>query len=515
MKKIIAVSMCIIMIISMMPFTFAVAAEENGLQSEVYVSANDSIVNAMESVKDGGTIHIDGTIVVPADFNFYKNVTIVGDNKATDVLDLSAMPAAFNLGANLTLDYVTLKSTSAQKICANGYVLEIGENCATSGQIGIYGGAYQQSVIGNTSVTVLSGNYTEVYGGGYLGAIFGNTNVIVGGTADVHNYDNKDQSKVFLYHIYGGCYGSEVNGNTYVWVGGNANPGCTWTEHESNLYYVFGGGYNCQINGSTTVVLADKAEANYIYGGMCGSNTTITNGSNVYITGGYAMSVNGGSLGCDQGAGHNKTSNINVVMTGGTIQQMFGASKDADFTGNVNIKLLDGEVSRRVFGGCYNEVDLSGNWTTTQCVYGEIELVIGSGVDVTFTYTGGYIAKGNDHALSAHSRTNSIPLNDEGKPVEKATILYVDEPAMNKHSKNVKSGPNAGTAAYDSVQVLSVGDANLDGEITNADVLVIMKNIYDAEANPVLVFALADVNDDGEITNVDLLKVYKQIYAAQ
>ena len=512
MKKIIAVALCIVMIMSVMPFTFAVSAEEYGLMSEVYVSAsgnahasglaNDpcTIERAFVLVKDGGTIYLDGTVAVSEGFSFYKGVTIIGDNKNTDILDLSAMPGSINLSGDTAFDYVTLKFAD-HAIYANGNALTVGENCATVGTVSVYGAGNGGSVEGNTSVTLLSGKYNKVYGGGNLCVVEGNTSVIIGGTADVKT-------------VHGGGYGNRVNGSTYVWVGGNANPDCDPTLHEGDVYYIIGGAYSGIVEGSTTVVFGENANANYIIGGMDGADQYIGQGSNLYITGGKAMSAYGGSAGKDQG------SDVNVVMTGGELEQLMGAGSgradvEVGLTGNVNIKLLGGEVSRRVFGGCYNEVDLHGNWTTTCYVDGEIELVIGSGVDVTFTYTGGYIANGNDHALSAHSRTNSIPLNDKGKPVEKATILYVDEPAMNKHSKNVKSGPNAGTAAYDSVQVLSAGDANLDGEITNADVLVIMKNIYNAEANPVLVFALADVNGDGQITNVDLLKVYKQIYAAQ
>lgn len=515
MKKIIAVALCIIMMVSMMSFNFAVSAEEYGLMSDVYVSPsgtdratgleNDpcTLARAMTAVKDGGTIHISGTVVVPAGFSFNKAVTIVGSNKATDILDLSAMPEAFNLGADVAFDYVTLKFGSAHKMCANGFTLVVGANCATSGAVGIYGGAYQQSVLGDTNVTLLSGNYTEVYGGGYQGAIFGNTNVVVGGTANVHNSNSTE----FVYHIFGGCYGSEVNGNTYVWVGGNANPDCTWTNHDSNLYYIFGGGYNCQINGSTTVVLADNAEANYIYGGMCGSNTTITNGSNVYITGGYSMSVNGGSLGCDQGAGYQETSKINIVMTDGEIQQLFGAGKDADFTGDVTIKLLDGEISRRVFGGCYNEYSITKGWLDDAYVNGTITLVIGDDADVSFAYNDG---ASSDHALSAQSRRSSVASSENG------VVIFTSDTA--KSNNALKTGTVAGGDAcksqYVDANVIPAGDANLDGEVTNADVLAVMQNIYSPEKYPLLVESIADVDGESGITSVDLLVIYQNIYNA-
>lgn len=504
MKKIIAIALCVFMVLSMM--TVSVLAEGYELMSDVYVSANgeeraagtadaptSSIARAMVAVRDGGTIHIDGTILVPEGFSFNKNVTIVGDNKATDVLDLSALSSQITLEANVCFDYVTLKFGSNYELYANGYELVVGENCATAGTVAVYGGAYGRTIDGGTSVTLLSGDYIAVYGGGNLGAIFGNTNVVVGGTADVHN----DSSTEYIYHIYGGGYGSEVNGNTYVWVGGNANPGCTWTEHERNLYYVFGGGYNCQINGSTTVVLADNAEANYIYGGMCGSNTTITGGSNVYITGGYSMSVNGGSLGCDQGAGYQETSKINVVMTGGTIQQLFGASKDADFTGIVNIRLLRGEIQRRVFGGCYNETNII-SWSSQNSVIGKITLVIAEKEYVTLS-----LNVDSDNALSAHSRRQSVASGEEG------VVVFTSTEAQRDYSGDLDSSV-AGGNAYDgeiSIKALLPGDLNYNDQVESTEIVSIFRHVYDASTYGLIAPVLADADGDGNVTNADLLAI--------
>ena len=56
-----------------------------------------------------------------------------------------------------------------------------------------------------------------------------------------------------------------------------------------------------------------------------------------------------------------------------------------------------------------------------------------------------------------------------------------------------------------------LGDVDGDGEITNADALLIFKYIFDPIANP-LDPAAADVNHDGKITNEDALLIFKYIF---
>lgn len=56
-----------------------------------------------------------------------------------------------------------------------------------------------------------------------------------------------------------------------------------------------------------------------------------------------------------------------------------------------------------------------------------------------------------------------------------------------------------------------LGDVNDDGEITNADVLMIFRYIYNAEVYPLDV-TIGDVNKDGLVTNADVLSIYRYIY---
>ena len=365
-------------------------------------------------------------------------------------------------------------------------------NCATEGTVSVYGAGNGGSVNRNTSVTLLSGSYYQVYGGGNLCVVDGNTSVIIGGTADVIN-------------VHGGGYGNRVNGSTYVWVGDNANGKCNVADH-SGSYYIIGGAYSGIVEGSTTVVFTGNAKANYIVGGMDGADQYIGEGSNLYITGGKAMSAYGGSNSKDQ------MSDVNVVMTGGELEQLMGAGSgrsgvDVGLTGNVAIKLLGGTITRRVFGGCYNEYSLGGGWTTRGYVSGTITLVIGDEANITFTYSDGL---SSDHALSAQSRRSGVADDENG------IVIFTSNVAKNNNT--LKTGTVAGGNACKSqsvdANVIPAGDANLDGEVSNADVLAIMQYIYIPEKYPLLVESIADVDGESGITSVDLLVIYQNIYNA-
>ena len=524
MKKIIAIALCVFMVLSMM--TVSVFAEGNELMSDVYVSATgsdraagtvgaptNSIVRAMSAVKDGGTIHIDGTIVVPEGLSFNKNISIVGDDKSTDILDLSAMPEGINLGGKTYFDGVTLKSSDYLIIAANGNTLVVGENCATSGEIGVYGGGYKVHVSdGGTNVTLLSGRYTEAYGGGHQGNVTGDTHITVGGSASVFNDANEGEVATNLYvmksNIFGAGFGGNVDGSTYVVLSGDANQATfpkdfSESNHSSSLHYVFGGGYNCKVTGSTNVRITGNATAHYVFGGMYGSSTfssaesPIRGGSNVTMDGGRIYGIYGASSGYDQG------SSANVIMLGGTVSQIIGASHVSNHTGNVNIKLLGGKITRRVFGGCYN--DASGLFTYTfesdYCVIGEgksITVTVDSRADIT-------INQNADNAFSAHSRRE----NNAGE-VE-AHIVFTSEEFKNTHTFKISVGDVSGGSAYDSisVQALLVGDVNLDGVVDENDAMAIFRYVFDKDAYALLDSSLADANADGKVTNADVLHILK------
>ena len=67
---------------------------------------------------------------------------------------------------------------------------------------------------------------------------------------------------------------------------------------------------------------------------------------------------------------------------------------------------------------------------------------------------------------------------------------------------------------YGIVTVLAnyLGDVNGDNEITNADVLLISKYIFNSELYPIEDLTLADINKDGKITNKDILSIKKYLF---
>ena len=57
----------------------------------------------------------------------------------------------------------------------------------------------------------------------------------------------------------------------------------------------------------------------------------------------------------------------------------------------------------------------------------------------------------------------------------------------------------------------TLGDVDGDGFVTNADVLMIYRYIYNPELYPLDV-NVGDVDRDGSVTNADVLMIYRYIY---
>ena len=49
-----------------------------------------------------------------------------------------------------------------------------------------------------------------------------------------------------------------------------------------------------------------------------------------------------------------------INMSGGSVEGIFGGSMSQTMTGNTRIAVSGGQVTRRIYGGCYN--DWSGSW---------------------------------------------------------------------------------------------------------------------------------------------------------
>ena len=474
MKKFLAafLTICLIVSSSVLVFPTFVGATDILTATDV-----NSLNQAIKDVPNGGTIIVDGDLVFSDSCTFSsgssKTYTITGGSFDFTALTSSDGERGFvHVKDNVTFentkfifdpeknDYIfangyhlTIKETvvfEGAKVCFFGGVLNANcssvtatllsgsyttINCATnsahtiSGDINVHvgGNAKVNDLLGNSGGCTIGGNVnilvdgnasaSGVYGGGNGGTVKGDTYVHIGGNAN---------AKI----VYGGGSSGTIEGNTHVLVDGNANTACDAASH-SSTYVVYGGGKANTVKGSTEVRFADNAKANYIYGGSSGAGSTIGKGSTAIITGGKAMSVYGGSNGADQG------SNANVLFTGGEVEQVFGASIGAALTGDVSVKILGGKITRRIYGGCYNEY-ASLSWQTSNTVAGNITLTIGDNASITFDAKDAEGSKYSDMSIFARSRYKTASSN------EITTIIFDGETAYNNYNGKLKAQDFAG-----------------------------------------------------------------------
>ncbi len=359
-KKILKRMLSVVLAVALIVPTAWVPAENNAkvataASNEVYVSANGSdsasgteaeplksLAKAMELVTSGGTIHIKDTCETGSWSAHGKNITITGGtlNFTTGDKTLGG------LGDTLTFKNITLgvQMDVHQELYANGCKLTMGEDVELTNSICLFGGPQSGTLNGDTNLQVYSGDYYRIYGGGR---------------------DN-----------------TTTKGNTNVIVGGNVCSQLDATDHDGNRLF-FGGGRNDVIEGYTKITFKDSAKATFVYGGTYNSIPTIESkigkGSYLIFEGGQAVGLYGGSKGAN-------TENANLLMTGGTVEQVFGGNEKANLTGNVDVRVLGGTVTRRIYGGCYNEYSASFTTETNYSVNGNIKLTIGGNAEITYAW---------------------------------------------------------------------------------------------------------------------------------
>ncbi|MBQ8850586.1 MAG: hypothetical protein IJ011_09670 [Clostridia bacterium] len=379
MKKVLSLALALVLIMLIVPIAETGAFAAGGVTlSNSGANAEYSDLNeAINNVENGGTITVKGTYTLPSGFNWTahgKSVTITGGT-----FDASGL-SVLNIRDNVTFDNVTLKWKGT--VCANGNALKVDSDVTVSGTVSaIYGGG-GGTTVASTSLTLLSGNYYKIYGGSNKGTVTGDTN---------------------------------------VYVGGSANSACDAASHDA-IYTVFGGGVSDTVGGNTNLTVADNMKANYIYGGSQGSGAKISGTAYLNAIGGNVMSIYGAGKDVDC------VSNTVTTVTGGTFEQIFGGSEGAMVTGNVLLRVWGGTVSRRIYGGCYNEYDLF-KWQSSRGVSGNITLVLGSGANITFS------SSDDDIAIYAGSRHR--------KDVDGMTNLVFSDPS----ATSIKTGAQDGTMA--------------------------------------------------------------------
>ena len=363
-----------------------VARAEEGWKT-VYVSQNGSDNNlgtnakpfktmdkALSMVTDGGTIIVQDSTAISGWKKYGKTVSITGGT-----LEMSYSNDIV-LQDNVTLYNIDLLVNSTTNIYANGYSVTIGEEVTWVGEptIELHGGGVEGSTVETTDLTVLSGTYKSIFGGSKSGIVLGDTNLYVGGTV---NADVDETNHAIDCFVFGGGNGDTIQGSTFVTFGGDAK-----------VVYLFGGSNN--------------------------ANASIAGSSNLNITGGKGMSAYAGNR---RGDAKNDT---NGVMTGGTFEQVFGGNEYASMTGNVDLRLMGGRITRRVYGGCYN--DTSGlSFATKYSVSGEICLTLAGNVNIDFS------SSDSDRSIYARSRYSS--------DVETTQLVFVGEAAYKAYQNKLKA----------------------------------------------------------------------------
>ena len=323
---------------------------------------------AIEQVSDGGTIFITDTYTVDNSFSWSKHNKSVNISGGT--IDATSV-STFKIADDTTfMEGTTLKFKSGAEIYADGYSLKISENVDVSGKPYLYGGG--SSDVKSTLLEVYSGSYKRIFGGGNNADVAENTNVIIGG---------------------------KVNSNLDE------------TDHYGDVR-VYGGGNFGVVNGNTNITVQDEAKATYIYGAGYGSDSNVKGKTNVNILG-------GAFVGAYAGSEFGKCSGTQVNLHGGKIEQIFGGSEGNVIIGDTRVNILGGTVTRRIYGGCYNEYSIVSGWKTKFHVDGNTTVFLSANATIEFDSQ-------DDKGIFACTRYGSH-YDDEN-----STIIFEDSAAKTK-----------------------------------------------------------------------------------
>lgn len=394
--------------------------EENPYQSLNY---------AVNQVADGGTVYVQGELECgPNNSNAYflggnkkdivetnkKQITIKGADDSS-LIDFSRAQM-LRLNMAVTLENIQVKWSSV-RVHAEGNRFTVAETVvqtADSNVPGMYGGSLTHDV-SRTELKLYAGSYRPIVGGQTQGTV----------------------------------------GETHVTVGGSVNSGVDTSSHAVKMgdgaQCLFGGSFalvntNPIVSGDTYVTVESGAKFNYVYGGG-GHADNATKGS--VVQGKTHVEFAGEAYGLYGGGWYAAVENgTNVVVQDGNVAQVFGGSEEADVTGDVDVQVLGGTVSRRIWGGCYNDE----YGTTSYHVNGNTAVTVGKGATIINIW----------HGFCASSRTT---LEKAG---EKGMMIFLDDTANSLSRKISNSGEsnvsyhylvNAGTngkvyAAGNSIKVV-------------------------------------------------------------
>lgn len=395
-------------------------ANEDGKQYGTKKHPYNDFATALDNIvlDKNGKILLQSDYTAASTFDWKshgKDITVTGVNGG-ELLDFSAKTQG-TIRDGVTFTNMQLKLFSAH-VYAAGNRFEIAADVTSDNpDTVIYGGAYGTSVE-ETNVTIRSGSYMGIYGGGVNagGTVTEDTHVTV------ENCDIFSKTSTHTRRVHGGGKKATVEGNTYVTIGQGFNAGLGDDCVADSMYStVYGGGFGetsngealrATVKGNTYVTILDGAGVNYVFGAG-GPLSTVEGTSHIYFKGGQAMGIYGGS---------NSTDSVNahtfVQMTGGTVEQIFGGNHKAssNMTGSseekvyADVQVLGGTVTRRIYGGCYNDCD--GSWATTNSVNGYVNVSIGA--DATISNRSDSSTLGNDTSICSISRLADNATNEIG-----------------------------------------------------------------------------------------------------
>ncbi len=382
-RKILSVLICVVLLAIMLVPMFGIAAVNAAAGKTVYVSSTGSDDNDGSESAPFATFEkawenseaVDYTIIVDSATLASSNFSLNTSNKATHTtikgatasssLDLSVKTAfAVRCSGGITFDQITVTFKEDTVFAANGRNLVVTETVTMPNRIRVFGGGYTAAISSDTNMTILGGSYNRIYGGGY---------------------------------------GGDVNGDVYLTIGGNVNSGDGIDDSDEATYspcQVFGGCYNGSVNGDVTVNFGESAVARIISAN--GAGTGSVNGkATVNMTGGKVNTV------CGTRSYEMTDAEIYINVTGGLCEAIFGGGQSTSITGDVQIYLgANADVSRRVFGGCYNDYGLLSGWGSDNHVIGSVTVLLELGAKVG---SGTELSSGNkiDMGLYGSSRYKS------------------------------------------------------------------------------------------------------------
>ncbi|MBR5570601.1 MAG: hypothetical protein IKW10_06890 [Oscillospiraceae bacterium] len=432
-----------------------------------------TFAQAMNLVKNNGTIHLVGTVEVGTWDAHGKTFVITGGELVMPITRVTLNDNVTFRDLTMTIQLCETSTSSnygSYFFYCNGYTTVIEETVTVRYY---FEGQYMDDPYHEVTYTKADGTPVTATA----------TSTIYGG-ANVDGLTNTDLTILAGHwgNVYGGSNGKRIDGDVHLTVGGKINEGVDYVSHtHSSWHIICGGSRGGDISGTIYMNVTGGMHHTSTHGGNNGG----TVGNIVMrVTGGRGMALYGGG----RSNGTTVTGEINFYLEGGEWEQVFGGNLSSSLVGNVNIYVTGGKITRRLYGGCYSNCDeSSGNWTADNFVTGDVNLYIGSGATISCDLkdpdagwesllTGGKYA---DRGIYGHSRRG----NPNASDAENARIIFLDQAAYTKHKGKLKAQDTImqsimrGVTAADYIcylgtnasgNVITVGATEVEDNVNNA-----------------------------------------------